>query len=54
MTRFPRTGVVLLAVALCAAARPAFAQTDLSGEWIPVQEEDNTGNTELGDWVGFR
>src|SRR6266571_3732808 len=26
---------------------------DLSGEWAPVREEDNTGNTELGDWVGI-
>src|SRR5437762_13233991 len=26
---------------------------DLSGEWTPVREEDNTGNTELGAWVGI-
>src|SRR5947207_15683136 len=26
---------------------------DLSGEWTPVREEDNHGNTELGDWVGI-
>ncbi len=26
---------------------------DLSGEWTPVREEDNTGNTERGDWVGI-
>jgi hypothetical protein len=26
---------------------------DLSGEWTPVRGEDNTGNTELGDWVGI-
>lgn len=32
---------------------PAFAQVDFSGEWTPVREEDNTGNTELGDWVGI-
>ncbi len=38
---------------LAPLAVPAFAQNDLSGEWIPVQEEDNTGNTELGDWVGI-
>jgi len=31
----------------------AFAQIDLSGDWLPVREEDNTGNTELGDWVGI-
>ena len=32
---------------------PVFAQVDLSGEWTPVREEDNTGNTELGDWGGI-
>ena len=47
------TRVLLTALALAALAVPAFAQNDLSGEWIPVQEEDNTGNTELGDWVGI-
>ena len=26
---------------------------DLSGEWTPVRKEDNTGNPELGDWVGI-
>src|SRR5262245_13505771 len=26
---------------------------DLSGDWTPVRKEDNTGNTELGDWVGI-
>jgi hypothetical protein len=34
-------------------AQPALAQVDLSGEWAPVRAEDNTGNTELGDWVGI-
>ena len=32
---------------------PAAAQVDLSGEWAPVRAEDNTGNPELGDWVGI-
>src|SRR5256885_11541905 len=32
---------------------PATGGVDLSGEWTPVREEDNTGNTELGDWVGI-
>jgi hypothetical protein len=32
---------------------PAFAQVDLSGEWAQVRGEDNTGNPELGDWVGI-
>src|SRR5256886_12841849 len=26
---------------------------DLSGEWTPVREEDNTGNPEVGDRVGI-
>src|SRR6266566_864921 len=34
-------------------ARTASQGIDLSGEWTPVREEDNTGNTELGDWVGI-
>lgn len=39
---------------LLMAAPPAHAQgIDLSGEWTPVREEDNTGNTEIGDWVGI-
>jgi hypothetical protein len=45
--------VVALLMAVVALAAPVHAQNDLSGEWIPVQEEDNTGNTELGDWVGI-
>ena len=53
MVRLPRIRVVLLSLAVGAFAVPAHAQNDLSGEWIPVQEEDNTGNTELGDWVGI-
>ncbi len=35
------------------AVRTASTGVDLSGEWTPVREEDNTGNTELGDWVGI-
>src|SRR5215217_7505576 len=32
----------------------AYAQgVDLSGEWTPVREADDTGNTEIGDWVGI-
>src|SRR5262245_19879730 len=43
---------LLLVVALLVAV-PASAQIDLSGEWAPVRAEDNTGNPELGDWVGI-
>jgi hypothetical protein len=41
---------LLIAMLVCV---PASAQVDLSGEWTPVREEDNTANTELGDWVGI-
>jgi glyoxylase-like metal-dependent hydrolase (beta-lactamase superfamily II) len=34
-------------------ALPAFAQMDFSGEWAPVQDEDNTGNPYLGEFVGI-
>jgi hypothetical protein len=35
-------------------SRVADAQgVDLSGDWAVVRAEDNTGNTELGDWVGI-
>jgi hypothetical protein len=53
MVRLSRVSVLLSAWLVGASALPASAQNDLSGEWIPVQEEDNTGNTELGDWVGI-
>jgi len=49
--------ITLAAIALLLVLRlpaPAFAQgIDLSGDWAPVREEDNTGNTEIGDWVGI-
>ena len=32
---------------------PAFAQMDFSGEWAPVQDEDNTGNPYIGEWIGI-
>src|SRR2546430_8039776 len=52
-------GTVLVAVSARAQQYPEGAGTagvggvDLSGEWTPVRAEDNTGNTELGDWVGI-
>src|SRR5712692_1235002 len=32
---------------------PAFAQMDFSGEWAPVQDEDNTGNPYTGEFLGI-
>ena len=40
----------LLAVALMGPG--AFAQMDFSGEWAPVQDEDNTGNPYVGEFLG--
>jgi hypothetical protein len=52
VSRITIRGCILLAM-LLGLHRTAYAQVDLSGEWAPVREEDNTGNTELGDWVGI-
>ena len=43
------TGLLILA----ALAAPVFAQTDFAGEWAPVQDEDNTGNPRIGEWIGI-
>ena len=32
---------------------PAIAQTDFSGDWAPVQDEDNTGNPYNGEFIGI-
>jgi hypothetical protein len=55
MTIFMRitTRSCLVLVLLLAGCLPALAQIDLSGDWLPVREEDNTGNSEIGDWVGI-
>src|SRR5689334_16877177 len=42
-------GLVLLLL----GSRPAFAQMDFSGEWAPVQDEDNTGNPYVGEFLGI-
>jgi hypothetical protein len=44
-------GLVLLTTFLI--ARPAFAQMEFSGEWAPVQDEDNTGNPYVGEFLGI-
>jgi hypothetical protein len=51
MRFFFRSKLALLALAL--AAVPAFAQMDFSGEWAPVQDEDNTGNPYTGEFIGI-
>ncbi len=50
-----RIGVVGLIVlaALAGGAAAARAQTDFSGEWAPVRNQDNTENPLIGDWVGI-
>jgi hypothetical protein len=45
--------VALLGLGLLCTPRDARAQLDLTGEWTVVRAEDNTGNTELGDWGGI-
>ena len=40
-------------LAMLVASRPAFAQMDFSGEWAPVQDEDNTGNPYVGEFLGI-
>lgn len=45
-------GLAVLVVSL-AGAGPAFAQTDFSGEWTRVREEDNVLNPDIGDWFGI-
>jgi hypothetical protein len=43
------TGLFLLA----ALAAPVFAQMDFAGDWAPVQDEDNTGNPYVGEFIGI-
>ncbi|HEY1240223.1 MAG TPA: hypothetical protein VGF16_06680 [Bryobacteraceae bacterium] len=43
------TGLLIL----LAAAAPMFAQMDFAGEWAPVQDEDNTGNPYVGEFLGI-
>jgi len=42
---------VILMLAL--AGVPALAQMDFSGEWAVVQDEDNTGNPRIGEYIGI-
>src|SRR5579871_3931924 len=43
------TGILLL----MALAAPLFAQMDFAGDWAVVQDEDNTGNPRIGEWIGI-
>jgi len=36
-----------------ALAAPMFAQMDFAGDWAPVQDEDNTGNPHIGEFLGI-
>lgn len=45
-----KTRSLLMLVALSA---PLFAQMDFAGEWAPVQDEDNTGNPHIGEFIGI-
>src|SRR4051812_3635645 len=54
MLSMPKITFAFITILLLSGVAPAFAQgIDLSGDWAPVREEDNTGNTEIGDWVGI-
>jgi hypothetical protein len=44
--------VWLIAVTVLVSV-PAFAQMEFSGEWAPVQDEDNTGNPYTGEFLGI-
>jgi len=46
-----RRSLLLFTFALIAV--PVFAQMDFSGEWAPVQDEDNTGNPYTGEFLGI-
>src|SRR6266436_10193261 len=44
---------ILLPLAMALASLPGFGQMDFSGDWAPVQQEDNTGNPYVGEWIGI-
>ncbi len=45
--------VALLAPLAILLGTPALAQMDFSGDWAPVQDEDNTGNPYVGEFIGI-
>ena len=44
---------VLVLLAMTLISVPAYAQMEFSGEWAPVQDEDNTGNPYVGEFAGI-
>ncbi|HYR87973.1 MAG TPA: hypothetical protein VE422_28090 [Terriglobia bacterium] len=44
--------VLLLVMMLISV--PVFAQTDCSGEWTRIPDEDSALNPDLGDWFGLK
>src|SRR5437763_13421799 len=44
--------VFLIAFSACLSI-PALAQTDFSGEWAPIPNEDTTGNPYVGEFIGI-
>jgi hypothetical protein len=50
-----RTGILRIALVIGALgwSAPIYAQSDFSGEWAPVRNQDNTENPLVGDWVGL-
>jgi hypothetical protein len=50
--RATTTGALVL-LALTLVSVPARAQMDFSGEWTTVQDEDNTGNPYVGEFLGI-
>lgn len=55
MSRPRQIRVASLLFGLLAAATPALAQVDFSGEWTPIRAEDHTPNPNVfpGDYVGL-
>ena len=55
MARLRQIRVASLLFGLMAAATPARAQVDFSGEWAPIRAEDHTPNPNVfpGDYVGL-
>ena len=51
--RHTAIAIALTLLATLVVSRPAFAQMDFAGDWAPVQDEDNTGNPYVGEFLGI-